>query len=85
MCGRYILVQKQEVIEKRFNANFENQSDYSPSFNIAPGQYAPVIINDGKNVIKMFRFGLTPHWSEKSKILINARSEGDHNKITDLL
>ena len=83
MCGRYILVQKQEVIEKRYNAVFDITADYSPSYNISPGQYAPIVLHEGSNVIKMFRFGLTPHWSKKNMLLINARTEGDYNKLND--
>ncbi len=80
MCGRYILVQKPELLEKRFNATFLDKEAYAPSYNIAPGQMAAVITDKLPHKIQLFRFGLTPFWAEKQMTLINARTEGDHNK-----
>ena len=80
MCGRYILVQKKEVIEKRFNVTFDASADYKPSYNISPGKYAAVISNDEPQKVKMMRFGLCPFWAKKGMLFINARTEGDHNK-----
>ncbi len=84
MCGRYILVQKKEIIEKRFNSTFDSDVDYRPSYNIAPGKMAAVITDKNPQKIQMLRFGLTPFWSKKNMILINARTEGDHNKENDI-
>jgi putative SOS response-associated peptidase YedK len=79
MCGRYVLVQKVELIEKRFNVKAPEGFDYQPSYNIVPGSYAPVITNENPRQLELFRFGLTPFWSKKPLLLINARAEGDHN------
>ena len=79
MCGRYVLVQKVELIEKRFNVEAPQGFDFQPSYNIAPGSYAPVITNENPRQLELFRFGLTPFWSKKPLLLINARAEGDHN------
>ena len=83
MCGRYIEVQKAEVIEKRFNVSVPSDVGYKPSYNISPGQYAPVITDHQPDVLQMFQFGLTPFWSKKPMYLYNARSEGDKNKDND--
>ena len=83
MCGRYIEVQKAEVIEKRFNVTVPEDIGYKPSYNISPGQFAPVITDHHPNVLQMFQFGLTPFWSKKPMYLYNARSEGDKNKEDD--
>lgn len=80
MCGRYIEIQKIEVIEKRFNVSLHENSAYHPSFNISPGKPAPVITNEEPELLQSFQFGLTPHWAKKNMYLFNARSEGDHNK-----
>ncbi len=80
MCGRYILVQKREVLEKRFNVSFEDIDAYQPSYNISTGNFAAVITNDKPSVIQLYRFGLSPFWAKKSMYLINARTEGDNNK-----
>ena len=83
MCGRYILVQKAEVIEKRFGVVVPDTIQLKPSYNIAPGKLAPVITNDQPHELQLFRFGLTPSWMTQSKFFINARAEGDHNFDND--
>ena len=83
MCGRYILIQKAEVLEKRFGVKVSDTIHFSPSYNIGPGKYAPVITNDHPFEIQLFRFGLIPSWMTKSGLFINARAEGDHNSDND--
>jgi putative SOS response-associated peptidase YedK len=80
MCGRYVLVQKVEMLERRFNVKAPVGFEYQPSYNIVPGSYAPVITNENPRQLDLLRFGLTPFWSKKSLLLINARAEGDHNQ-----
>lgn len=77
MCGRYTVVSKLEIIEKRFQAKASFDAFLNP--NIALGDEAPVITSENPKQIQAYRFGLQPHWAQKSMILINARSEGDHN------
>jgi putative SOS response-associated peptidase YedK len=79
MCGRYILVQKTEVIEKAFNIIIPPSTEYSPDFNIAPGKPGLVITSEKPREAQSFRFGLTPFWAQKPMYLINARAEGDQN------
>ncbi len=80
MCGRYVLVQKLEVIEKRFNVKAPEGLEYKPSYNISPGNYAPVITTDNPRELSLLQFGMTPFWAKKPMYLFNARLEGDHNK-----
>jgi putative SOS response-associated peptidase YedK len=79
MCGRYILIQKAEVLEKRFGVIIPDAIKLVPSYNIAPGKFAPVITNTHPHEIQLFRFGMTPSWMDKPRLFINARAEGDHN------
>ncbi len=80
MCGRYILVQKAENIEKRFNVSLPEGFEWKASYNISPGSLAPVISSDKPRELQLFRFGMTPFWARKPMYLFNARTEGDHNK-----
>ncbi len=77
MCGRYTLVSKLEVIEERFQAKAIFSTYTNP--NISATDLAPVIIGSDPNTIGLMQFGLQPAWATKSMLLLNARSEGDHN------
>jgi putative SOS response-associated peptidase YedK len=83
MCGRYILVQTAEFLERRFNVSVPDTVQILPSYNISPGRYAPVITNEKPREIQLYRFGLTPFWSAKANLFINARAEGDYNSDND--
>ncbi|MDN4606953.1 SOS response-associated peptidase [Sporosarcina highlanderae] len=80
MCGRFTLFAPYYEIMDRFRieAAFE-ESDYMPSYNIAPSQQVVAIINDGeKNRMGHLRWGLIPPWAKDEKIgykMINARAE----------
>jgi putative SOS response-associated peptidase YedK len=77
MCGRF--VQKSErkiIIEEFYIGTFAD--DVFMSYNVAPGQNAGVIINDGENRYVMYRWGLVPSWAKDPQIgnrMINARAE----------
>ncbi|MBA4304591.1 MAG: SOS response-associated peptidase [Sphingobacteriaceae bacterium] len=77
MCGRYTLVSKLEVISETFQVSIP--FEFSPNPNISPGELAPVITSANPNNLSLLQFGLTPPWAQKPMLLINARSEGDHN------
>lgn len=83
MCGRFILVQKLETLEKRFNAIVSGNILYEPSYNIHPGATSVIIASDRPSEIINAVFGLTPHWAKKQMYLFNARAEGDSNKSND--
>jgi putative SOS response-associated peptidase YedK len=85
MCGRYILIQSVELLEKRFEVRVRDTIQIVPSYNISPGKYAPVITNEKPHEIQLYRFGLTPFWAKKGMMFINARTEGDYNAENDPL
>ena len=78
MCGRFTLTVSPEELQAAF-PNFDIPGDIPPSYNIAPSQPIPVIVNDGKNQLDFYRWGLIPFWTKPDKVgkfsLINARSE----------
>lgn len=79
MCGRFILVQRLEAIEKRFHVEAAADFMLEPNYNISPGQYTAVISSSEPRKLQLMRFGLTPFWAKKDMLLINARAEGNHN------
>lgn len=83
MCGRYVTVSTVQTIEKRFNVQAADVSRHVPNTNLAPGSYAPVVASDQPQLLQYFKFGFTPTWAKKELYMINARSEGDHNKAND--
>jgi len=83
MCGRYVSVSKVKTIEKRFNVVAPQPVQYIPNTNISHGNLAPVITNVSPKELQFFQFGFTPSWAKKQSYIVNARSEGDHNKTND--
>lgn len=83
MCGRFILVQKLETLEKRFNVTAHFDVPLQPAYNIGPGRPAAVVASDNPRALQLMRFGFTPFWSKTDKYFINARAEGDHNPDND--
>lgn len=76
MCGRYTLIPNENFYE-RFE--IDNRLDnLEASYNIAPGQFQPVIISNSPNQIQLMRWGLIPSWAKDPKIAyhtINAKAE----------
>ncbi len=83
MCGRYVLVQKVEVLEKRFGVKAPPGLQFEANVNIGIGDLAPVITDAAPTQLDLFTFGLTPFWAKKPMYLFNARSEGDRNAEND--
>jgi len=83
MCGRYVVVSKLKVIEKRFNVLPPADDLFTPLSNISIGDKAPVITNEHPNQLKLLSFGMSPSWAKKRMYLFNARAEGNHNKEND--
>ncbi|NIP30329.1 MAG: SOS response-associated peptidase [Candidatus Dadabacteria bacterium] len=80
MCGRFSLASEIDEIMQQFTIIDEPFDDVlKPRYNIAPSQLSPVVVNeDGKNKLKMFKWGLVPPWSKDTRIgfrMINARAE----------
>jgi len=68
----------QSIIEELAIQEWEDPDNYLPSYNIAPTQTSPILIDDGIRRVKPMRWGLTPSWSKDmsfSARMINARSE----------
>lgn len=83
MCGRYTIIAKAEVIEKKFNV--EIPKSYTPSYNAAPDQFLPIITNKNPSKVSFFRWGLVPERSRGKGIgskLINARAESITEKVS---
>lgn len=77
MCGRFQLSVKGKHISERFNVEVFDEM-YKPSFNSAPGQNLPIIINTESEKLSLFKWGLVPFWAKDPKIgnkLINTRAE----------
>lgn len=84
MCGRYTVVSKLSIIEKEFRVDAsEIMERFSVNPNVSPGEQALVITSADPGMIQLFTFGFTPYWAKKKMYVINARSEGDHNKDND--
>lgn len=83
MCGRYSLAADAVMFSKYFNMDTEDL-DYTPRYNIAPGQLAPVIVNSGgESRLSHIKWGLMPDWLKDRKggrALINARAETLYQK-----
>lgn len=79
MCGRKTLTKDmQSIIEELAIQEWEDPDNYEPSYNIAPTQTSPILIDDGLRRVRPMRWGLIPAWSKDGKFgarLINARAE----------
>lgn len=79
MCGRKTLTANiQSIIEYFAVEEWENPDSYIPSYNIAPTQTSPILLQKGERIIKPMRWGLIPSWAKDNKFaskMINARAE----------
>lgn len=80
MCGRYVIEDFQELSETLRQIPFQTDYDPEPTWNAAPSQTLPVIVEeDGTWHLRPMQWGLIPRWvksGEKPKVApINARSE----------
>ncbi len=77
MCGRFVLaVNDPNVLQQQFN--LDSVEGFSPRFNVAPTQNAPIITNEHPKELSFYRWGLVPSWAKDPSAggrLINARSE----------
>jgi putative SOS response-associated peptidase YedK len=78
MCGRYTLAVQLDMIQDRFLLK-ESIPAFTPRYNIAPTQMAPVITESASGRrLELMRWGLVPAWAKDQTIgnkLINARGE----------
>ena len=79
MCGRKTLTKDmQSIIEELAVEEWENSDNYLPNYNIAPTQNSPILIDNGKRIVRPMRWGLIPSWAKDDKFgarMINARVE----------
>ena len=81
MCGRFVAATPLAVLEAHFGAVATDPAlaERHPSWNVAPGSSAPVVLADaGTRALVALRWGLVPSWARNPSIgnrLINARSE----------
>lgn len=83
MCGRYgISVTRKELgdyLNEHYGIEVLDDNIILPRYNIAPGQNAISLINDGtKYRVGLLKWGLVPSWAQDEKIgskMINARGE----------
>lgn len=77
MCGRY--TQTKGPYDIRLQLDIDDfLHEITPRYNIAPGQQAPVIINEGRMSLRLMQWGLVPSWAKDPAIgnkMINARGE----------
>lgn len=77
MCGRFTLTD--EIIHLQEQFQFEFDGEYTPRYNIAPGQMILAVGSNGqRRKGNMLKWGLIPYWAKEEKIgykLINARAE----------
>ncbi|APX03734.1 SOS response-associated peptidase [Arthrobacter sp. QXT-31] len=83
MCGRYVMARAVGDLLAEFDAELENETEIPPSWNVAPTDGAPIVLErliDGATVrqLHVARWGLVPSWAKSPGIgakMINARSE----------
>jgi putative SOS response-associated peptidase YedK len=78
MCGRFVQFSLFPILQKEFGLKFGEEMDLKPSWNLAPTQMVPVVVNEGGNRLTTCRWGLIPPWSKEMAIgsrMINARAE----------
>ena len=84
MCGRFTVTSPADILIEEFGLS-RISAAFSPSFNIAPTQLAPVVTHFRDRELELFQWGLVPSWSRDRKIgssLINARCESVRTKPT---
>ena len=59
MCGRFIQKSERKIITEEFFVQ-EFFNEVIISYNVAPGQNAGIILNDGKNRYVQYKWGLVP-------------------------
>ena len=78
MCGRFTVRVATSGVAAALGVA-ETVVDLGPSFNVAPGQPVPVVLEQGgTRKMDAFRWGLVPSWAKDPSIgyrLINARAE----------
>ncbi|MFC3478823.1 SOS response-associated peptidase [Halobacterium litoreum] len=75
MCGRYALFTEPDDLAAAFDLT---EATYEPTYNAAPSEELPVILDESPERVASARWGLVPSWSDgprESPDPINARAE----------
>lgn len=75
MCGRYAVFSEPSDLQDAFELD---EAEFEPTYNAAPSQDLPVILDDEPARLASARWGLVPEWSEGPRAdpdPINARAE----------
>jgi len=79
MCGRFANIERFEKLAARYNAKPFKGEEWQGSYNVAPTQMIPVIVEEPEGLeIRLMKWGLVPFWAKDAKIgnsMINARAE----------
>jgi hypothetical protein len=84
MCGRYILVQKLEIIEKRFNLSAQPGFDLKPSFMMNAYPIDPAIKNPravGKELLKPIGERVVPEFDAKTRQNLELQGMGSGKRF----
>lgn len=86
MCGRFILTKNSSDLFALFKVSTSAPNlNWTPSYNIAPTQFSPVLRSNDKRTIQIMRWGLLPCLGDNIKTgkkIINARAESIKEKPT---
>jgi putative SOS response-associated peptidase YedK len=81
VCGRYVRRSDKQRIAEHFQVHGLSIPDFSPSYNVAPQTFQPVVRlnrDTGEREIVLMRWGLVPFWARDAKVgysTINAQAE----------
>jgi putative SOS response-associated peptidase YedK len=79
MCGRFVIsLPDLTDLLSQFGAAELRIQDWTPRFNVAPTQPAPVVTNEERRAVTQMHFGLVPPWAASPRVgasMINARVE----------
>lgn len=73
MCGRFSLSVEKNVLIEQYHIH--NSFNFSPRYNLTPGQESIVITKDQA---REMTWGFVPCWAKKPQAIINARSDSLH-------
>ena len=70
MCRRKTLTRKlKSIIEELAIEELLEKDHYTPSYNIAPTQQSPILMDNGKRLVKSMRWGLS-HFGPRIRKLV---------------
>ena len=80
MCKKFVLASDLLRIETRFNAHLDPDTPCTSAlYAISGGEGSYVITSQDPHLIRVYKFGMNPFFTDKPLNLINARVEGDKN------